>query len=466
MKKLLTIALVLGWATIASAFTYENNPASMTLGAYTGGNTFANISVVGSAYIKETGAGAARIRLYHDGSTAHIQTGTGTIEIDPTLYIAAGSAGAPSLRLGAAQSGLYPNGATALGFTISGAATASMDASSLAASISGGWRLDIDTAATATIPTISPSNLDGNTGIGSGGANELALITGGLEALHLEEAGNNVLNSTLNEATGDEVALTIEYTTNKATSGDDTGLVINQTNTASPGTSYLINAGVAGNSKFKVNTAGAVTATSIIVGTSFRGASLNAVANNNTLSVQIRNFTNADNAIEMAIGTASQTTGHFNGVAILPNYSSTGDASGTDLLVNRTEESTGSGAQLLADFQVGSASKFSVDNEGSTDIGGAPTFSGWSTITGDYTIDSAIFFIECDATLGNISTTLPPIASVSRGRMVEVKLTSAANGCYIDANGAETIDGVAGKDITTQWNTLSLIAAVAQWFVK
>ena len=50
--------------------------------------------------------------------------------------------------------------------------------------------------------------------------------------------------------------------------------------------------------------------------------------------------------------------------------------------------------------------------------------------------------------------------------MVEVKLTSATNGCYIDASGAETIDGVAGKEITTQWNTLSLIAGAVQWFIK
>ncbi len=42
---------------------------------------------------------------------------------------------------------------------------------------------------------------------------------------------------TLNNATGNEVAHTINYTTNKATSGDDTGLQINMTDTGSPGTS-------------------------------------------------------------------------------------------------------------------------------------------------------------------------------------------------------------------------------------
>jgi len=38
----------------------------------------------------------------------------------------------------------------------------------------------------------------------------------------------------LDAATGNEVAHTINYTTNKSTSGNDTGLEINQTDTASP----------------------------------------------------------------------------------------------------------------------------------------------------------------------------------------------------------------------------------------
>jgi hypothetical protein len=39
-------------------------------------------------------------------------------------------------------------------------------------------------------------------------------------------------------ATGDEEVLTLSYTTNKLTSGNDTGLTVNWTDTASPGTSY------------------------------------------------------------------------------------------------------------------------------------------------------------------------------------------------------------------------------------
>lgn len=52
-------------------------------------------------------------------------------------------------------------------------------------------------------------------------------------------AGYLVANDTLNVATGDEVSLSLTYTTNKA-AGNDTGLLINQIDTASPGTSYLL----------------------------------------------------------------------------------------------------------------------------------------------------------------------------------------------------------------------------------
>jgi hypothetical protein len=48
------------------------------------------------------------------------------------------------------------------------------------------------------------------------------------------------LTTTLSAATGDEEALAILFTVNKATSGTTTGLLINMTDTASPGTGYLL----------------------------------------------------------------------------------------------------------------------------------------------------------------------------------------------------------------------------------
>ena len=61
----------------------------------------------------------------------------------------------------------------------------------------------------------------------------------------------------LDEATGDEAALTLDYTTNKA-AGNDTGLLINQTDTLSNGISKLLDLQVGGTSKFSVNSIGRV----------------------------------------------------------------------------------------------------------------------------------------------------------------------------------------------------------------
>ena len=96
-------------------------------------------------------------------------------------------------------------------------------------------------------------------------------------------------------------------------------------------------------------------------------------------------------------------------------------------------------------------------------------FSGISSITSDYAIGNfdadPTWFIPCDATLGNISTTLPPVAD-KLGRLIEMKLTSATNGCYFDGNGAETIDGATGQAITTQYNIISLIAGATEWLIR
>ena len=64
---------------------------------------------------------------------------------------------------------------------------------------------------------------------------------------------------TLNAATGNEIAHTLSYTTNKASSGNDTGLKIAMTDTASPGTSLPLDVQVGGATKFSVNQAGNTT---------------------------------------------------------------------------------------------------------------------------------------------------------------------------------------------------------------
>lgn len=84
------------------------------------------------------------------------------------------------------------------------------------------------------------------TGLGKGGA--------------LQAGDTALLPITLNAATGNQVALTITSTVNKATSGDDTILVLNQIDTDSPGTSYLQRWKVGDVDKAFINNAGLFTA--------------------------------------------------------------------------------------------------------------------------------------------------------------------------------------------------------------
>ena len=75
----------------------------------------------------------------------------------------------------------------------------------------------------------------------------------------------------LDQATGDEAALTLNYETNKATSGNDTGLLINQTDTLSPGTSKLLDLQVGGASLLQASAAGGAT---VFGGTALNSAEL------------------------------------------------------------------------------------------------------------------------------------------------------------------------------------------------
>ena len=97
--------------------------------------------------------------------------------------------------------------------------------------------------------------------------------TENLDVNTLTTADGANINAILNDATGNEIALDLQYTTNKASSGNDTGLVVNQTDTASPGTSLLADFQTGGTSKFKVTNAGALTTTGQIQGTKILAAS-------------------------------------------------------------------------------------------------------------------------------------------------------------------------------------------------
>ena len=187
---------------------------------------------------------------------------------------------------------------------------------------------------------------------------------------------------TLSAETGNEVAYTLNYTVNKLTSGNDTGLLISMTDTASPGTSKTIDIQVGASSIFSIDQQGWVSSVKGFIGDDLRPST-----DNKTLFVNNgRNYTVADNAVELMSGTFSNTSGASAALVIKPTYNQlSGTAANTDLLINRTQTAVGSGTQYLIDAQVGSASKFSVDNVGNILTVGSLGATGTRVVKGWFT---------------------------------------------------------------------------------
>jgi len=80
----------------------------------------------------------------------------------------------------------------------------------------------------------------------------------GTDRVNFKDDGKLVTNGRMIAATGNEVAYTFGYTTNKLTSGNDTGFLISMTDTASPGTSLPLDIQVGAASKCSVDNSGII----------------------------------------------------------------------------------------------------------------------------------------------------------------------------------------------------------------
>lgn len=159
---------------------------------------------------------------------------------------------------------------------------------------------------------------------------------------------------TVSNSSGQFNGLVIKPTYNQSGTAAATDLLINRTETAvGSGIQYFINCQVAGSSKFRIANTGVVDAYYI-----------RSTGNNQTMTLQSRSFASADDAVAMATGTWTHSSGQGNVVAIKPTHNQSGTAAATDLLVNRTETAVGSGNQYLCDFQVGGTSKMRMTTTG------------------------------------------------------------------------------------------------------
>jgi len=153
-----------------------------------------------------------------------------------------------------------------------------------------------------------------------------------------------------------------------------TGLLVDVTETGTgSGTSNIIDFGVGGDTKFRIDNTGRVflSSNSLYLGTVTTSAQIG----NSSNGILVRQNVDlaAGNFLDIKTGsgdefTASSGTQSF--VYLEPKINQTSTAGYTGLLMDVTETATGSGANNLLDLQVATASKFSVDNSGNVSIAG------------------------------------------------------------------------------------------------
>jgi len=211
-------------------------------------------------------------------------------------------------------------------------------------------------------------------------SNKLQITTIDASATQIQEPQTGVdtygADVSLTDATGNEVAFDIQYTVNKATSGEGRGVVINQIDTASPeGLNPIFDCQKDGTSQFYVRDDGIVWAgVQYVYGhTGFRVGSNGKITTSGltTLPIQNHNFTSADVMIQLASGTLTNSSGTMVPVEIAPTYNQSSTAGATDLRINRTETAVGSGEQLFADYQIGGVSQLKFHTLGGIDFDGS-----------------------------------------------------------------------------------------------
>jgi hypothetical protein len=162
---------------------------------------------------------------------------------------------------------------------------------------------------------------------------------------------------TLSAATGNETAFSLTHTVNKSSSGNDYGLVVNQVDTLSPGTSYLFAGQRNGGDVFTVSNSGIISAREI---RTWSGDATMTISGDNLGN------NNLGSKITMAGGTLSQSTASVVAVSIVPIYNMGAATGAIDLRTNRTETAVGSGVQRCYSAQVAGVEQWGLDNQGNT----------------------------------------------------------------------------------------------------
>lgn len=189
--------------------------------------------------------------------------------------------------------------------------------------------------------------------------------------LDIYNDGYSEFTSLLDSSVGNEAALYLNYTTNKAISGNDTGLLVDKTDTSSPGTSYLLDLQTGSSTVFNVGDDGAITAAGNIKfsqsSAEIEGSGLLRLSSDVSTLAQI----SIDDSGQISTyGELSGSSGTQTGLFVNSEIGISGTAGYVALDISTVESSLGSGANYLIKARADSiGTVFAVQNDGYTIIG-------------------------------------------------------------------------------------------------
>jgi hypothetical protein len=161
----------------------------------------AQVAAAGSdSQVQYSNAGvtAGDADLIWNDSSKILQIGASTATAQLKLPIS-NDAVTPTLAFGDGDSGLYESADDTLTFAIAGSAGFSVAAAALTAADANGPAM-LNEAASATNPTLAPDRSDTDTGIGTGTADTLSLVAGGVEMLRCVESTTDSVCIRANDA--------------------------------------------------------------------------------------------------------------------------------------------------------------------------------------------------------------------------------------------------------------------------
>lgn len=106
-----------------------------------------------------------------------------------------------------------------------------------------------------------------------------------------------------------------------------------------------------------------------------------------------------------------------------------------------------------------SAAGIALDN-----VGVIPAFNT-RTVDIDTGLTASDYLVLVDATAAAVTVDLPPAASKEGYQIVVKKIDASANVVTVDASASETIDGATTKDLSSQYESVTVASDGTEWWI-